>query len=113
MRDGETSTIEVAVGDARPIRGVQVHVDIRHTYVGDLVVKLVPPAGQGGESVVLHHKDEGGNAHDLIESYDRTRVAELADLEGKSLPGTWTLEVSDVYHQDQGAIRSFSLEFVF
>ena len=50
---------------------------------------------------------------DLVETYDRARVAELADLEGKSLPGLWTLEVEDVYAQDQGAIRSFGLTLEF
>ncbi len=113
VRDKETSVIQVAVGDTRPIREIKVDVDIRHSYVGDLVVKLKPPAGQGGEEVVLHRKDEGGSQDDLVQIFTRDEIPELADLEGKSLPGSWTLEVADVYDQDQGEIRSFGLELRF
>ncbi|MDJ0851365.1 MAG: S8 family serine peptidase [Myxococcota bacterium] len=113
VRDKRTSVIQVAVGDTRPIREIKVDVDIRHTYVGDLVVKLQPPAGLGGDEVVLHRKDEGGSQDDLVQIFTRDEIPELADLEGKSLPGSWTLEVTDVYDQDQGEIRSFGLELRF
>ncbi len=113
IRDKQTSMIQVAVGDSRPIRSIEVDVDIEHTYVGDLVVRLLPPQGQGGESVSLHKKDQGGSSDDLVETYGLARIPELADLRGKSLPGLWTLEVHDSYAQDEGKIRSFGLTLEF
>jgi subtilisin-like proprotein convertase family protein len=34
----------------------------------------------------------------------------LDPIEGKTLPGTWTLEVTDNANRDQGAILSFAVE---
>jgi subtilisin-like proprotein convertase family protein len=86
-----------------------VTVDIEHTYIGDLVVTLHPPAALGIPPVELHRR-AGGATDNLKTTYDEVNRPALAALKGKKPKGTWTLEVSDQEAQDVGRIRSFSLE---
>ena len=102
----------VAVGDAGQVSDVKVHIEIEHTYVGDLQVKLIPPAGSGGQSVLLH--DRAGQGQDnLIKTYDRNNTAGLASYVGKNLQGNWAMEVNDNANQDEGKIVSLSLELTY
>jgi len=80
-------------------------VDIRHTFIGDLRVSLVSPAGQE----VLVHDREGGNQHDLARSWSSSDNAGLASLRGQAIAGTWRLRVRDVAPVDQGQLRGWSL----
>lgn len=107
--DNSTSRLSVAVGDTRSIRGVEVQVEIEHTYIGDLNVMLNPPAHLGAQPVQLHG-GTGGSADDIKRVFDKQTTPALAQLEGRSLPGEWTLEVTDSANRDEGAILSFGVE---
>lgn len=109
---------EVAIPDADPrgierrlevvkpdlvVASAQVHVQIQHTYRGDLRVVLVSPAGT---EIVLH--DRGGrSADDLVISRP------LPEVRGEAATGPWTLRVSDHARYDTGVLRSWRLELAY
>ena len=112
IKDLKTSKIAVAVGDTKPIKGIKVAVDIEHTYIGDLIVKLVVPARMGVAPITLHDQD-GEGTDNLKTSFDEVNSPDLSSLIGKKPEGTWTLSVQDKAEQDTGKILSFSVELSF
>lgn len=88
------------------ISGLTVAVDITHTYIGDLVVSIISPAG---ESILLHDR-MGGSANDLQVEFDVRSVPALHSLLGAPVNGDWQLHVQDLAAQDRGRLKSWSLE---
>jgi subtilisin family serine protease len=107
--DFQTSTVELEVTEAVALVGMQVSVDIEHTYIGDLVVTLLPPGTMAAQPVVLHNR-QGGRTVNLRRGYDAVVAPGLAAYAGKSAKGTWKLEVRDEARIDTGVIRKFGLE---
>ena len=101
---GVTSTLVVD----RPgtVRRIEAAMDITHTYIGDLRVELVSPAGR---SAVLHNR-LGGSNDNLVATFDSTPPSPLAPMVGQSALGTWMLRVSDLVGQDVGTLNKWSLE---
>jgi subtilisin-like proprotein convertase family protein len=77
-----------------------VHVDIIHTYIGDLKVDLVAPDG----SVYTLQNHTGGSTDDIHQNY-------TVNLSTEPLNGTWKLRVNDNAAQDTGRIDSWSITF--
>jgi subtilisin-like proprotein convertase family protein len=96
-KTGITSQIVVPTGGT--LAGLQVTVDITHTYRGDLKVKLVGP---GGAEVILHDRD-GGSADHLKQTFA------VAAFDGQDAAGTWTLVVADEAAADKGTLNSWKL----
>jgi hypothetical protein len=80
---------------------LQVGVDIKHTYRGDLVIDLVAP---DGSAYRLKNSSASDSADNVITTYVVNASAEVAN-------GTWRLRVRDVYSADVGFIDKFSLTF--
>lgn len=97
-------TSELTLSGTTPITAAEVSVDITHTYVGDLVVALRTPSGS---RVVLHDR-AGGGSDNLIRTWT-THDAPLGELIGRSVDGTWRLEVSDHAGRDIGKLNRWSL----
>jgi subtilisin family serine protease len=112
VNDFQTSTLTLAIANTEPIKVIKAGVDIEHTYIGDLVVKLLPPATTGLSPILLHDH-QGGGTDNIQKTYDEVNTSGLAGLKGKSPQGTWTLEVSDTARADTGKIRSLTLEIQF
>ncbi len=112
IKDLQTSTLAVAVGDTNPLTGIKVVVEIEHTYIEDLIVRLLPPAASGAGGVVLHNRT-GGGRNDLKRPYDGANTPALTSLLGINPQGNWTLEVQDAAKEDTGKIRRFSVELTF
>lgn len=110
--DLKSAQLSVAVAEARTLKSMKVTVDIDHTYRGDLVVTLIPPASMGAVNVVLHNR-AGGAADNIKMTYAASNVPALASLNGKSPAGNWTLLVEDKARNDAGTLRGFSLEMQF
>jgi subtilisin family serine protease len=110
--DLKSAQLSVAVADARPLKSLTVTVDIDHTYRGDLIVTLKPPAAMGAANVVLHNR-AGGAADNVKAAYAASNVPALGALNGKSPAGVWTLLVEDKARNDIGTLRGFSLEMQF
>ena len=106
VQDHKTSRISVAVGDTKPLKDVKIHVDIEHTYIGDLVIKV---KAADGTTATLHDKT-GGTTNNLRETYDPVNIPGLAVLIGTIQTGTWTLEVRDTATADKGKILRFGVE---
>ena len=94
---GVTSTIESALSGG--IRGLEVSVNITHTYISDLEVTLK----KDGVSKVLHQR-EGGSADNLVKTWSVTEFG------GASPGGTWSLSVRDMARLDKGTLNSWSLK---
>jgi subtilisin-like proprotein convertase family protein len=104
-----TARLSVPVADVTPLKSVRVTVDIEHTYIGDLIVKVKPPTALGLAPIELHHRT-GSGADNIKKTYDALNAPGLAVLAGKKPKGTWTLEVQDREAVDVGTIRSFTVE---
>lgn len=96
---GITSTI--LVNDTRTAGSVKIHVDITHTFRGDLRVVLT----HAGREVVVHDKT-GSYEDDLDVTID------APSLTGVALAGEWKLTVSDHARQDTGTLNAWSIEVV-
>ncbi|SEO47012.1 TIGR03767 family metallophosphoesterase [Actinacidiphila rubida] len=77
-----------------------VHVDITHTYVGDLIINLI---GTSGRVYPLRYR-LGGSADNIDESY-------AVDLSSERRAGLWRLQITDAAAQDSGKLNlvTFSL----
>ena len=91
---------DVHVGESRTSTKVEVQVDIKHTYIGDLVITL--KNNDTGFSTVLHDR-AGGSADDL------SLNLEIPELSGMDLQGAWTLTVSDNANIDLGQLMTWAL----
>ncbi|MCZ6550350.1 MAG: S8 family serine peptidase [candidate division NC10 bacterium] len=112
IEDLKISKIAVAVGDTNPPKAVTIGVDIEHTFVGDLIVRILPPAGTGVGPVTLHDR-AGGGTDNLKRTFDGVSTPALAAFAGTNPQGTWTLDVEDTAKDDTGKILSFSVELRF
>ena len=110
--DLQTVTVSLDVNDATPVENLIVHLDLAHTYIGDLVITLMPPTGLSPAKVVLHDRT-GGATQNLKRTYDMLDTQALAPLKGKGLKGTWTLDIEDAEARDEGTLKQFGLELVF
>lgn len=97
---------KVRFTDAAAISSVKVHVDITHTFVGDLRLTLVGPQG----TAVVLHDQKGGNADNIRRTFDPTQTPALGALAGQSLQGDWTLHVQDLVAADVGRLNRWELE---
>lgn len=112
INDMQTSTLGLAIANTDPIKSIKVEVDIEHTYIGDLIVTLIPPTESGVLPIILHNR-LGGATDNIKKTYDTINTSELANLKGKIPQGNWTLEVADKAQADTGKIRSLTIEIGF
>ena len=112
LPDLQKVSVSLDVGNAESIEDLSVHVDILHTFIGDLVVSLVPPAALNAGEIVLHNR-QGGATHNLKREYDISSTPELGAFRGKSVRGTWQLKIEDKALRDIGTLRQFGLELDF
>ncbi len=94
------------VAESGPIQDLEVSVDITHTYIGDLTVTLVSPAGT---QVVLHNRS-GGSQDNLVRSFRSADTPSLQALHGQSLQGGWKLRVADLEAVDVGKLNRWGLK---
>ncbi|HWL36527.1 MAG TPA: S8 family serine peptidase [Frankiaceae bacterium] len=100
----DNATVEsplVVTGTGNAPSALQVPVDIKHTYRGDLVINLVAP---DGSLYLLKSSNSSDSADNVITTYTVNASSEVR-------AGTWKLRVQDVYTGDTGYIDSWSLQF--
>ena len=81
-------------------------VEIKHPFIGDLLVELAAPSG---ENAVLHSRS-GGGKDNLSMSYDVHNTPALQTLVGVGIKGAWQLRVRDMARYDQGRLARWSLK---
>jgi Zn-dependent metalloprotease/subtilisin-like proprotein convertase family protein len=129
IRSQETTYSTLTIEEAGMIADLNVSLDIEHTWVEDLEAVLVSPAGiavklfahvgrYGGRP--SSGKDFHGTVFDdeapvairyglapFNGSYRPEGI--LHDFVGQNITGTWTLQVTDSYEEDEGELRSWTL----
>ncbi|MFD9288764.1 M28 family metallopeptidase [Streptomyces sp. NPDC060030] len=96
-----TSSVAVTGRTGNAPSALQVGVDIKHTYRGDLVVDLLAP---DGTAYRLKNSSSSDSADSVIATYTVNASSETAN-------GTWKLQVRDVAAQDTGYVDSWQLTF--
>lgn len=109
IRDFKSTELPLPIADTAALRELTVNADIEHSYIGDLVVRLVPPASTGVGPITLHDR-AGGATNNIKKKFDKLTTPALAKLVGKKPNGTWKLVVSDAAKLDSGKLRGFGLE---
>jgi subtilisin-like proprotein convertase family protein len=93
--------------DDSTISGVEIYMNITHTYIGDLIVEVTSPEG----TTVRLHNQTGGTAEDIIGWYPTELVVNgpgaLEDFIGESAMGEWELWVSDNAGIDTGTLNQW------
>ena len=97
---GAYATSSISVPESGNLASLAVHVEISHTYIGDLVVEL---QGPGGTIVTLHNR-AGESADDINQTWFPT------EFNGFDMNGTWTLWMQDFVAPDPGTLTYWSLE---
>lgn len=96
----------LSIAAAGPIRRVSLDLEIRHPFIGDLIVSLIPP---GRAPIVLHNR-AGGDADDIVKTFRSEDTPALAALAGAGAQGNWTLKVADVAARDVGSLKRWAIE---
>ncbi|EDM67684.1 cold-active serine alkaline protease [Moritella sp. PE36] len=95
---GVVSNIDVKrIGDAGM---VNIQLDIKHSYIGDLKVTLTSPTG----TKAILHNNSGGSDRNLNTTYD-------VDFSGNESKGRWQLKIVDTSSQDTGSLEGWGLNF--
>lgn len=103
IRDYQTvdSPLNVSGVAGNAPSGLQVEVDIKHSWIGDLRIDLVAP---NGTSYRLKEYGQGGSTRDLHQTYS-------VDASTVAANGEWKLRISDNGFLDTGYLDSWALEF--
>ena len=124
-----TSSISIAEGLV--ISDINVHVDITHSYVGELQITLTSPNGESvtllqdvcvnadnssGSDISAIFDDEGpdlvcGSSSPVVSGTLKPQVGSLDVFNSQSAKGDWVLTVNDIYAGDGGSLDYFALEF--
>ncbi len=121
------TTSDIVVADSGYLTDVNVTFDISHPYISDLIITLKAP---DATSVQLVNRRGGSGSNFTGTTVDDetsvsittgtapfagsyTPEALLSSLDGKSITGTWVLEVFDPISNDFGTLNSWSVELQF
>lgn len=117
-----TSTLTIPVSGT--ITDVNVlNLDIDHTYINDLVVKLKSPANTerillnricgSQDNILLSLDDESANPYSSIPCPPNGGIYQpyqsLSPFDGQNLEGVWTLTIQDLFSQDGGTLQAWSV----
>jgi hypothetical protein len=97
--DPSGAASEIVVPAGTTLASLTVSVDIAHTYIGDLTVRL----SHGGKTATLHART-GGSTDNLVATFSPT------DWNGSDASGPWRLEIVDSAAQDQGTLKTWALD---
>lgn len=97
------------ITDPTPSQKLAVSVRLTHTYIGDLVITVLPPPGSGMPPVTLHNR-AGGDRDNLDKLFDPSNTPRLAEYIGKNCSGRWTIRVEDKSPQDAGRLLQIGIQ---
>jgi subtilisin-like proprotein convertase family protein len=105
-RDAAGVVSRLVINDHGRIQSLKASVDITHTWIGDLIVRLVGP---GGQRVDLHRR-AGNSGRNIVKTYHDVLTPGLAQFQGLDINGVWSLEVSDLASRDTGTLNRWGIE---
>jgi subtilisin-like proprotein convertase family protein/subtilisin family serine protease len=94
------------VAESGQVQDLEVSVDITHTYIGDLSVTLVSPAG----TQALLHNRSGGSQDNLVRTFRFADTPALQTLRGQSVQGAWKLRIADLEAADVGKLNRWGVK---
>jgi subtilisin-like proprotein convertase family protein len=94
--------------ETTPVDKAAVYIRLEHTYIGDLLITVMPPSSSGLPQVVLHNR-AGGSRDNLEMLYDPSNTPALAAYSGKKCNGMWTVRIEDRAAQDSGMLVQIGL----
>src|SRR5690606_2301705 len=123
MTGAPTITSTITLMNDLPVADINVNLDLTHTFLADLEVSLISPAGT---RVILVSNSCGGN-QDILATFDDSAegficgstpaiqgtvrpLSSLAAFNGESTYGDWILEVKDIAASDGGSLNAFSMD---
>jgi subtilisin-like proprotein convertase family protein len=95
----------LAAGTNLTVGSVEVSVDITHSWIGDLDLRLVSPSG----AEVVLQAGQGGDEDNLVRTFTSSTSPGLATLQGQAAAGAWRLRIKDTASQDVGKLNSWRL----
>lgn len=118
-----TVTSTISFLNDLPVSDVNVTLDISHSFLSDLEISLISPAG----TTVVLTSNSCGDLTDINAVFDHEAssfvcggnpgisgtvkpLGSLASFNGESALGDWTLEIKDTAPADGGVLNAFSLE---
>jgi subtilisin-like proprotein convertase family protein len=107
INDQQTTISQLTIAAGRQIAGMEIPVDISHTFIGDLTIDLQSPAG----TTVRLHNRSGSGSNDILGTYgdDLPTASALSAFYGESSAGTWSLLVEDHAGGDIGTVNGWGL----
>lgn len=99
---------ELNVNGCGTLNNLELTVDISHTWIEDLVIKLESP---DNHEVILHDR-EGGSIQNLKKTYKTIGNPSLISFAEKieNVQGVWKLKVYDLDSSDIGVLHSWKLK---
>lgn len=92
------------------VQQIEVSLDIKHTWRGDLQVFLLPPGG--GEITLIDRS--GGSRDDILVSFRSSDEPSLfASVLGNTAKGDWRLRIVDTANQDVGILQKWGLAITY
>ena len=118
-----TITSTITLLNDLPVADINVNLDLTHSFLADLEVTLISPAGT---RVILVSNSCGGN-QDILATFDDSAegficgttpaiqgtvrpLGSLTAFNGESTYGDWILEVKDIAASDGGSLNEFSMD---
>ena len=118
-----TITSKIPFYDDIALADINVNIELDHTYLADLVVKLISPAG----TTVVLLSSSCGDLQNINATFDDDApnficngnpaisgmvkpLGSLGSFVGESILGEWTLEINDNAASDGGELKAFSLD---
>jgi len=118
-----TITSKIPFYDDMALADINVNIELDHTYLADLVVKLISPTG----TTVVLLSSSCGDLQNINATFDDDAsnfncngdpaingtvkpLGSLSSFVGESILGEWTLEINDNAASDGGALKAFSLD---
>lgn len=118
-----TISSKIPFYDDIALADINVNLELDHTYLADLVVKLISPAG----TTVVLLSSSCGDLQNINATFDDDApnficngdpaisgivkpLGSLSSFVGESILGEWTLEINDNAASDGGSLKAFSLD---
>jgi len=118
-----TINASIEIKEDLPLASLEVSLDITHSYLSDLVVKLYAPSGKvavlianscgQGENLIATFSDAAPAFNCANDPAIAGFVKPLGSFEifrGDSIKGIWRLEIEDVAEADGGALNLFEMK---
>jgi subtilisin-like proprotein convertase family protein len=124
-----TVTSTLNIGASGSITDVNLlNLNISHTWINDLVVKLKSPTGteitlinqicNSEDNILTNFDDEAPNPYSALPCPPTNNgfyqpFQALSAFDGQNLSGVWTLTIQDLVNQDGGTLNAWSLQVCY